>query len=696
MDEIRRLQAELYRAFVERDLATLAAMPARVAELRSRLPAELAGSDEFAHLEGTADLGAAVATGRAERVDTELARLIDGGVFPGLSSNTLRRLHLHAVGGRMTPAQRAALFTWLAVATHDHSETAEHLLPYAVEHARAAVRVAPDGDVHLPQYLVLLATLLLDSADRTRTAPGWRKWLVRPSIRPLAGADADQAEAVTVLERAVAEAAEPGHAYWAMAGIELARLYRRLGRDSDSRTAGLTALRGHAWRVLLQSHTPAAAAAVGRAVTDAMLVARWHCEDGDAEGAALALDACRGLILHSANEFRDVPTRLTAAGATDLAQAWREHPGRLDDVPTALRRATLDHLTGPRRLLDPPPLPEVRTALRTLGADALIYLIPGTAVLLPASGPARIVPLPELGTPPSPGTDWPEAATRDLGAPGGSPVLDAVCDWAWPAFAAPILTRFADLDRPPRLILVPMGDLARVPWHAAHHESDGYALERAVFSYAPSARLLCSVAARLRPQPDPAPVLLVADPPTSAPPLPAARAEAQALLALYPEAHRLGRLPSPDGLGRPQEILDWLATHPGGRLHLGCHGTVVLDAPEESSYLLLAADERLTAEHLLTAPAINPAMVVLAACNTAVSGRGYDEAFSLSTTFLTAGAATVIAAQWNLPDEATATLMLRFHEALRTEPPADALRTAQLQLLDHPLTHWAGVIHLGR
>ena len=112
--------------------------------------------------------------------------------------------------------------------------------------------------------------------------------------------------------------------------------------------------------------------------------------------------------------------------------------------------------------------------------------------------------------------------------------------------------------------------------------------------------------------------------------------------------------------------------------------------------------------------------VVLSACSTHVVGDRYDEAFSLATAFLAAGARTVIGSLWNIPDGPTSWLAFLFHRHRSAgAPPADALRAAQLWMLDpdsdvpdalpallhtanvgdiplhHPLL-WAGLTHLGR
>lgn len=113
-------------------------------------------------------------------------------------------------------------------------------------------------------------------------------------------------------------------------------------------------------------------------------------------------------------------------------------------------------------------------------------------------------------------------------------------------------------------------------------------------------------------------------------------------------------------------------------------------------------------------------LVLLSACETNVTGEDYDEAFSLSTSFLVAGARSVIGSCWPVPDDATALLMYMVHHHLRERglSPAAALRAAQLWMLDpdraapasmtpglrnladrarfaKPIA-WAGFTHVGR
>jgi CHAT domain-containing protein len=142
-------------------------------------------------------------------------------------------------------------------------------------------------------------------------------------------------------------------------------------------------------------------------------------------------------------------------------------------------------------LLDPPGTDEVGGALRVLGLDALVHLVPGTAVLTLADGTTRALDLPGL-----------DDATRPVPADPdhGPAAVEELCAWAWTAAMGPVLAALPrSFARAPQLVLVPAGSLGAVPWHAAWSEVDGrrrHALQDAQISYIPAPRLLCESAAR--------------------------------------------------------------------------------------------------------------------------------------------------------------------------------------------------------
>ena len=57
-------------------------------------------------------------------------------------------------------------------------------------------------------------------------------------------------------------------------------------------------------------------------------------------------------------------------------------------------------------------------------------------------------------------------------------------------------------------------------------------------------------------------------------------------------------------------------------------------------------------------PSASGGLVVLASCLTDVTEADYDEALTLATAFLSAGAAGVVAARWRVPEADTALFML--------------------------------------
>jgi tetratricopeptide (TPR) repeat protein len=123
-------------------------------------------------------------------------------------------------------------------------------------------------------------------------------------------------------------------------------------------------------------------------------------------------------------------------------------------------------------------------------------------------------------------------------------------------------------------------------------------------------------------------------------------------------------------------------------IHFATH--VVSGPADYSSGLIALSLDRSGAMGLL-GPAeivshpITPSLVVLNGCHSdqgeALPGTGL---MGLTRAWIGAGARSVVATRWDIPDEAAATMMVEFYRALRAHPergPAFALQQAQLKLL---------------
>jgi hypothetical protein len=306
-----------------------------------------------------------------------------------------------------------------------------------------------------------------------------------------------------------------------------------------------------------------------------------------------------------------------------------------------------------------------------------------------------------------------DAATAELRA--WASTLGRACDWAWQAAIGPLLKAASRLGpardpapRPRRMVLVPLGQLGLIPWHAARHGPDGgpprYACQDVIISYASSARQFIE-ASRRRPRPWAQAPVLISDSGTTLPD--AARELAYLYTAHYAggrvfgsvRGHLPGQVPG-ETTARPDDVLDALpnSSSPGASLlHFGCHGGVtvpVLDArlslgagPDGTE---IAVSVRDILRRARTVRAVRPGtaeaggLAVLAACLTDVTEADYDESLTLAAAFLAAGSSGVVAARWSVSDATTMVFMAVFHWLLndRGVDPARALRDAQLWMLD--------------
>ncbi len=175
----------------------------------------------------------------------------------------------------------------------------------------------------------------------------------------------------------------------------------------------------------------------------------------------------------------------------------------------------------------------------------------------------------------------------DLGAP---PTGD-VRDWAWTAGFG-LLDAHLRGEGGSRLILVPVGDLADVPWHAAARDSDGnprHACADYAVSYATSAAHVVSAASRPAATVYERPVL-VGDPGTDA----GVRALRD---AIYPNADVLTAPLTGDALGR------LLAADGATVIHIAGDLPAPVRQPDAGGAIVVSTSGSPSAESLLAAGA---------------------------------------------------------------------------------------------
>ncbi|MGH3915983.1 MAG: CHAT domain-containing protein, partial [Pseudonocardiaceae bacterium] len=203
------------------------------------------------------------------------------------------------------------------------------------------------------------------------------------------------------------------------------------------------------------------------------------------------------------------------------------------------------------------------------------------------------------------------------------------------------------------LVVVPVGELQRVPWSALH---------TAPVSVAPSAALWART--RQRSCPPDAPVVLVAGPE-----LPGAVAEIQALQTVHERSTVL--IAPASRIDPVTRALDGASL-----VHLACHGYIRTDNPTFSSMLL--SDGHLTVAEL-DQRGIAPHRIVLAACESGsdVLFEG-NETLGFISTLIARGTAGLIASSVVVPDWNVVGLMCALHARVRSgDTLAEALYHAR-------------------
>ena len=119
-------------------------------------------------------------------------------------------------------------------------------------------------------------------------------------------------------------------------------------------------------------------------------------------------------------------------------------------------------------------------------------------------------------------------------------------------------------------------------------------------------------------------------------------------------------------------------------IHFASHAELNEDDPLASAILLAKSDKedgRLEVREIFGMD-LKASLVVLSACETGLGKLSSgDELVGLTRAFIYAGTPSVVASLWNVEDSSTAQLMASFYKNLKTMTKVEALRQAQLQLI---------------
>jgi CHAT domain-containing protein len=248
-----------------------------------------------------------------------------------------------------------------------------------------------------------------------------------------------------------------------------------------------------------------------------------------------------------------------------------------------------------------------------------------------------------------------------------------------------------------RIIIVPHGPLALVPFAALEDSRGAPLIERHTLSYVPSLSVSSFLARDDRA--DGTGALIVADPPppraTKLPRLPASVQEGRRI------ATHLSEL-KPTLLSGPAatEAAVKQRSRSARLLHFATHGLVSETAPLTSSLVLAPGegdDGFLRVDEVLWLD-LNADLVVLSGCSTGAGKLSGDGILGLSRAFLFAGTPSLVVTQWDIADDPTMVLMDRFYAELQKgADKAQALRRAQLATrarFAHP-AYWASFVLIG-
>lgn len=426
----------------------------------------------------------------------------------------------------------------------------------------------------------------------------------------------------------------------------------------------------------------------------------WLAAAGRLRDAVIAVEHSRGILLTRLAGGLDagIRAKLLAVGRADLLRSYMDALRRRADAyrdqyaggsgrpppivrggrsfqagtASALEEAQADISGLAREVsavvggMDPLDLPSYEVIREAAGQAPVVYLAAseqeGYALIVRGEGEPGFVPLPGLR--PDVLAGHRKSFTRSPPLPTA---VRTCVDW----LATTLKDVVLKVSQEPEAALIPLGALNLFPVNAALIQATAARPSGPIaVCYLPNVRVTAGTP-RWPGTAIPRDVLVidVADSPCvpGAQPLRQVRGEAEALV------HRYGARRLPDAT--TAEVLRSLPS--ADMVQFLCHGKADLTDPLMGGLLLM--DGWLTVQTLFSRPPLRRQLVILAACESQVGGvTAPDEIVGLPAALYQAGAAGVVAAQWQVEERPALLLLRKFHDQLRGgASPARALSHAQ-------------------
>ena len=529
----------------------------------------------------------------------------------------------------------------------------------------------------------------------------------------------DSAESALQQGLALRARLAPGSRWQAGSLQSLAHISRRQGRDEEALERLEQAITMAESASALPAESPRERATAAAEFVDwYRTVGLWQYESGRLDRAFDYLERSRfqslsALLQHRRLVFdRDLPPEVenerrwleseyervwqALQSSTEQDELHAQALSRLNDLRDQRHRLQNRMISLAPRLaqLEAPAAPKLDEVLGGLPESTLLLLYSvgseqGLMIALAATDDGRrharghAFPTEGLG-------DRVEALSTLLGSRASTvDGLKAVSGELYELLLGPVDDLLGSVDR---LVVVPDGELFRLPMAVLHGPDGRFLVQRMPISIALSASAVDAVDPETAAGPET--WVVFGDPDDGRPELEWSRKEARWVRRAHP---------GPGALYLDDDASETRFRSLGAEadvLHFAGHAEVDDRFPLDS-FLSLSADRqnngRLQAWEIFESLRIGARLVVLSGCETGL-GKAVDGAglAGLTRAFLFAGAETVVSSQWQVDDRSTALLMARFYHHLagrKTEDAAEsgegrglsvkeALRAAQLDLLE--------------